>query len=47
MNKDFQLEQLQWMLMDPELSSGLYFIDKDLTDEEIEECINENSSYNM
>ena len=35
MNKNFQLEQLGMMLMEPGLKSGLYLIDTDLTDEEI------------
>ncbi|MBR1594553.1 MAG: hypothetical protein IJ659_07270 [Alloprevotella sp.] len=39
MNKDYQLEQLRRMLVNPELNSGLYLIDTDLSDEEIEECI--------
>lgn len=36
MNKDYQLEQLRRMLVNPELKSGLYLIDTDLSDEEIE-----------
>ena len=39
MNNDYQLEQLRRMLVNPELNSGLYLIDTDLSDEEIEECI--------
>ena len=31
MNKNFQLEQLGMMLMEPGLKSGLYLIDTDLT----------------
>ena len=34
MNKDFQLQQLNIMLMDPGLRSGLYLLDTDLTDED-------------
>ena len=41
MNKNFQLEQLGMMLMEPGLKSGLYLIDTDLTDEEIEWYIKE------
>lgn len=36
MNNDYQLEQLRRMLMDPSLSSGLYLIDTDLNDSDIE-----------
>lgn len=39
MNKDYQLEQLRRMLVNPELKSGLYLIDTDLSDEEIEEYL--------
>ena len=37
MNKAFELEHLRNLLMNPELPSGLYLLDTDLTDEEIEE----------
>ena len=39
MNKAFELEHLRNLLMNPELPSGLYLLDTDLTDEEIEEYI--------
>ena len=45
MNKDFQLEQLQRLLVDPEVKSGLYLIDTDLTDEDIATYISERSSF--
>ena len=41
MSKAFELEQLRKQLMDPELPSGLYLLDTDLTDEEIEGHIKE------
>lgn len=43
MNKDFQLQQLNIMLMDPRLKSGLYLLDTDLTDEEIKTHIRSNN----
>ena len=45
MNKDFQLKQLFRMLMTPGLKSGLYLLETDLTDEEIEECFEGTSSF--
>lgn len=45
MNKDFQLQQLNIMLMDPGLRSGLYLLDTDLTDEEIKKHIRSNNSF--
>ena len=45
MNKDFQLKQLLRMLMTPGLKSGLYLLETDLTDEEIEECFEGTSSF--
>lgn len=45
MNKDFQLQQLNIMLMDPGLKSGLYLLDTDLTDEEIKTHIRSNNSF--
>ena len=45
MNKDFQLKQLLRMLMAPGLKSGLYLLETDLTDEEIEECFEGTSSF--
>lgn len=39
MNKAYELEQLRKMLIDPELLSGLYLLDTDLSDEEIEDFI--------
>lgn len=39
MNKDYQLEQLRRMLEDPKQQSGLYLIDTDLSDEDIETFI--------
>ena len=36
MSEVFELEQLRKQLMNPELPSGLYLLDTDLTDEEIE-----------
>lgn len=45
MNKDFQLEQLRRMLMNPGLKSGLYLLETDLADEQIETCIRGNSSF--
>ena len=36
MSKAFELEHLRKLLMNPELPSGLYLPDTDLTDEEIE-----------
>lgn len=41
MSKAFELEQLRKQLMNPELPSGLYLLDTDLTDEEIEGHIKE------
>lgn len=41
MSKAFELEQLRKQLMNPELPSGLYLLDMDLTDEEIEGHIKE------
>ena len=41
MSKVFELEQLRKQLMNPELPSGLYLLDTDLTDEEIEGHIKE------
>ena len=41
MSKGFELEQLRKQLMNPELPSGLYLLDTDLTDEEIEGHIKE------
>ena len=45
MNKTYEGEQLRKLLMNPELSSGLYLLDTDLTDEEIEAYIRRNSSF--
>ena len=45
MNKDFQLQQLNIMLIDPGLTSGLYLLDTDLTDEEIKTHIRSNNSF--
>lgn len=45
MNKDFQLQQLNIMLVDPGLRSGLYLLDTDLTDEEIKTHIRSNNSF--
>ncbi|AOH41074.1 hypothetical protein C7123_03040 [Tannerella serpentiformis] len=45
MNKAYGEEQLRKLLMNPELSSGLYLLDTDLTDEDIEAYIRRNSSY--
>lgn len=45
MNKAYQQEQLRKMLMNPALQSGLYLIDTDLSDEEIEACIREFDQY--
>lgn len=39
MNKGYQLEQLRRLLVNPALQSGLYLIDTDLSDEEIEEYL--------
>ena len=39
MNRDYQLEQLRSLLMAPELKSGLFLIDTDLTDDEIEKYL--------
>ena len=41
MSKAFELEHLRKLLMNPELPSGLYLLDTDLTDEEIEGHIKE------
>lgn len=41
MNKNYQLEQLRKMLENPEQQSGLYLIDTDLSDEDIEPFIKE------
>ncbi len=41
MSKAFELEQLRKLLMNPELPFGLYLLDTDLTDEEIERHIKE------
>lgn len=45
MNKDYQLEQLQKMLENPEQQSGLYLIDTDLDDEDIEPFIKKTGVY--
>lgn len=45
MSDNFQLEQLRRMLMAPRLKSGLYLIDTDLVDEEIETYIRETGSF--
>ncbi|ETK11989.1 hypothetical protein T235_12455 [Tannerella sp. oral taxon BU063 isolate Cell 8/11] len=45
MNKAYGEEQLRKLLMNPELSSGLYLLDTDLTDEDIEAYIRRNSSF--
>lgn len=45
MNKDYQLWQLQKMLEDPEQKSGLYLIDTDLNDEDIETLIKKTGLY--
>ncbi len=39
MNKDYQKEELRRLLINPTLKSGLYMIDTDLSDEEIETFI--------
>lgn len=39
MNKDYQLNQLRLVLTDPSLKSGLYLVDTDLGDDEIENFI--------
>ena len=39
MNKDYQLDQLRRILENPEQKSGLYLLDTDLTDEELEAFI--------
>ena len=39
MNKDYQLNQLRLVLADPSLKSGLYLVDTDLGDDEIENFI--------
>ena len=44
MNKDYQLEQLRRLLENPVLQSGLYLIDTDLEDGEIEKYVKETSS---
>ena len=36
MNKAYELEQFHKLLVDPDLASGLYLLDTELTDEEIE-----------
>ena len=41
MSKSYELEQLRRLLMNPDLTSGLYLLDTDLTDEEIEGYIKE------
>ena len=43
MNKAYELEQLHKLLVDPDLASGLYLLDTELTDEEIEVYIREHS----
>lgn len=45
MNKDFQLEQLRRMLEKPRLKSGMYLIETDLVDAEIESWFRENCSF--
>lgn len=45
MSDNFQLEQLRRMLMAPRLKSGLYLIDTDLVDEEIETYIRATGSF--
>lgn len=44
MNKDYQMEQLRRLLENPALQSGLYLIDTDLEDGEIEKFVKETSS---
>ena len=39
MNKAYELEQLRQLLMSPGLKSGLYLLDTDLSDEDIEAFI--------
>lgn len=41
MNRDYQLEQLRRMLENPQQESGLYLIDTDLSDKDIEPFIKE------
>ena len=45
MNKAYEQEQLHKLLMNPELSSGLYLLDTNLTDEEIEMYVRRNCSF--
>ena len=45
MNKAYELEQLHKLLVDPDLASGLYLLDTELTDEEIEVYIREHSPF--
>ena len=45
MSKAYELEQLRKLLMDPDLASGLYLLDTELTDEEIEGHIREHSPF--
>lgn len=45
MNENLQLEQLRRMLMALEVKSGLYLVDTDLVDEEIESYIRKTSSF--
>lgn len=45
MSKDYQFEQLQMMLDNPDPKSGLYLIDTDLEDKDIERFVKEGNSY--
>lgn len=46
MNKDVQFDRLHNMLTDKGLKSGIYLLETDLTEEEIEECVKRRCSYN-
>ena len=41
MNKEGQLEQLRQLLINPELKSGLYLLDTDISDEDIGRFLND------
>ena len=45
MNKAFEIDQLRGLLTETTLSSGLYLLDTELNDVEIETCIKGNSSF--
>lgn len=43
MNKEYQKEQLRKIILDPDIHSGLYLLDTDLSDEDIDNYLTENN----